>query len=192
MVSQAATAACPTAVACSGRASAEPRRDTGSRCSTSSECLISEKGPAPCSVSRADLVFERFLEEFQRGQIARAQAQAFQVEQLHEGDQAQQRNGDEARRNEHSDHHASARSIRPRRQAQLLAPARFGARHAAAVGFVIHAEQVQQRRAASGCGLPLRWSGRTRGLRTRAVRGDGDVAQPAPTPATGNDSTSVA
>ena len=40
----------------------------------------------------ADPVFQRLLEEVERWQVARAQAQAFQVQQLHEGDERQQRN----------------------------------------------------------------------------------------------------
>ena len=38
----------------------------------------------------ADLVFEGFLEEFDGGVVAGAQAEAFEIEQLDEGDQAQE------------------------------------------------------------------------------------------------------
>ncbi len=56
---------------------------------------MSENVPAPIFGLEAQLVFQSFLEEFERGQIARAQAQAFQVEKLDERDQPQQ--GDERR-----------------------------------------------------------------------------------------------
>ena len=65
---------------------------------TSSVCLIREKVPAPCSVFEPDLVFQRLFEEFQRGKVARAQPEAFQIEHLHEGDEPEQRDGDQTSR----------------------------------------------------------------------------------------------
>ena len=52
--------------------------------------------------------------------------------------------------------HARTRSIRPDGQAELLPPARLGAGHAAPVGVVVHAQQVQQAVQHKNRGSPLR------------------------------------
>ena len=142
----------------------------------------------------ADLVLQAFLEEFDGGQVARAQAQTFQVEQLDERDQAQQQG-------ERSDQDGTAARL-------MRAPVRSGRRagrsacasaisaraHLAVVGFVIHAQQVKKAvqhqdadfvfegvpelaRLRARTGQP-RWPFRP-GLGRRSIRG-------------GNESTSVA
>jgi hypothetical protein len=61
---------------------------------------------------QAELVFERRLKELERRQIPGPQTEAFEVEQLHEGDQRQQGNGGESRDGEGRDHDFT-RSMRP-------------------------------------------------------------------------------
>ena len=65
---------------------------------TSSECLISEKIPAPCSVLSPIFSSSVSLKNFRRRQVARAQPQAFEIQHLHEGHDAQQRDRHECRR----------------------------------------------------------------------------------------------
>ena len=90
----------------------------------------------------ADTVFQAFLEELERGQIARAQPQRLHVEHLHYGDETQAA-PPYSRAPQSKPSHERTRSIRPAGQAQRSAPFRFGPRHAAAIGLVIHAQQVQ-------------------------------------------------
>src|ERR1035441_7462960 len=75
---------------------------------------------------KADLVFQRVLEEFQRGEVAGAKAQAFQVKDLHESYQAKQREDGKQGDNHHQDHDRT-RSIRPLGRPSL-ARQRFSAR----------------------------------------------------------------
>ena len=196
MVSHDARTACQKIAACH----AAPRANHAkyrTPSSTSSVCLISEKLPAPCSVFEADLVFQRLFEELQRRQVARAQPQAFQVQQLNERNDAQQRDR----------HHAYCRMIaiimrRPLdqavRQAQPHAPALLRARHPAAVGFMIHAQQVQHAVQHQDADFLLGRVAELAGLRARTIDGDRDVAQqdaargPVRQACPENDSTSVA
>ena len=113
------------------------------------------------------------LKNFERGQVARAQAQAFQIQKLHEGDNAQQ--GDAAGAASATRQlMRRARSIRPPGR-----PSRARQRVSARamrppIGLVIHAQQVQQRRAASGSDFIVRWYARS-GAPARA-RGPSEIA----------------
>src|ERR1017187_1048792 len=73
----------------------------------------------------ADPVFERLLEEFQRGQVAGTETQAFEVKDLHESHQREQRNGDP--QDDEQQNHDRTRSIRPLGRPSL-ARQRFSAR----------------------------------------------------------------
>ena len=112
--------------------------------STSSVCLMSENAAAPCFGLQPQPVFQRLLEELERGQVARAQPQAFQVQQAarrstspSSGMAASVASGDRQ-------HHARTRSIRPP-GSPSRARQRFSARAMRPpIGLVIHAQQVQQ------------------------------------------------
>ena len=142
----------------------------------SSVCLTSEKAPAPSSVFRPISVFQRLLEEFQRGQVAGAQAQAFQIEDLHERHQPKKRDDGQAGRDDHQDHDRT-RSIRPLGSPSFCAPAFFGARHGAGIGLVIVAHQVQYAVQHEDLDFLLDGVAEFARLRAGAAQRDGDVAE---------------
>ena len=74
---------------------------------------------------QADPVFQRLLEEFQRGQVAGAQTQAFQIEDLHERHQPEQR--DDGEQGDDHQNHDRTRSISPLGRPSLVRQ-RFSAR----------------------------------------------------------------
>ena len=74
----------------------------------------------------AEAVFQRFLEEFDGRQIARAETHALQVQHLDEGHQHQQRNSQQRPENDR-EHHGCTRSIRPFAKPSLVRQ-RFSAR----------------------------------------------------------------
>ena len=86
MVSQTASTACQKTRRVPGLAIGEPGEVEDAE-QHQQRVLDQREAPAPSSVFRPMLVFQRLLEEFERGQVARAQAQALQVEHLHERDQ---------------------------------------------------------------------------------------------------------
>ena len=110
---------------------------------THQQSMLDERKTSPRPFRfHAEPVFQRVLEEFERRQIARAQAHAFEIEQLDEGDQHQQRDGEQGRQDRRPaswPHPLDQSGGRPRRVRQ-----RFSARAiCAAVGLVIEAEKVQ-------------------------------------------------
>ncbi len=108
--------------------------------------------PRPLRSSMPMLVFQRLLEEFERRQIARAQAQAFQIEHLHERHQPEQRDGDQrCAMTTAKIMTAPARSGRG--QAELARASAFRRAPCARHRSRDLARAGGARRAASGCGL---------------------------------------
>ncbi len=131
-------------------------------------CLTRENDQAPSSVSKPDLVFERVLEELERRQIARAQAHAFEIEQLDEVTRpaaARRARMSANQRETHAPHPFNQAGGQARRLRQ-----RVSARAICRDRFHDPCPSGAARRAASGCGFPLRRSGRIRAPAPRRAR----------------------
>ncbi len=169
------------------------RRSRGCRAPTSSVCLISEKAPRAILGLQAELVFQRLLEEFQRRQVARAQAQAFQVEHCTKVTSAEQRDREQVAQDDSAAswlHPFDQPSGRP-----SFARQRFSARAiCAAIGFVIQPSRCSTPCSIRICDFVFDGVAEFTRLRAGAAQRDRNVAQEAVAIAlvTGNESTSVA